>query len=166
MSEIRTHTWWFLRPLPLPLGYHPFKCSSRGGIWTPDLQRVKMALSPTELLGNVKFVFLMGGEGLEPTCPAGSGFTGRRANQLLKPPIRCNRDDRNWTCNHSLPKRPFYQIELHPEVLVAGIGFEPMTFRLWAWRATTALPRDARNFYASTRTRTRNSWLQISSFTN
>lgn len=44
MSEIRTHTWWFLRPLPLPLGYHPFKCSSRGGIWTPDLQRVKMAL--------------------------------------------------------------------------------------------------------------------------
>ena len=25
---------------------------------------------------------------------------------------------------------------------VAGVGFEPTTFRLWAWRATTALPRD------------------------
>ena len=38
------------------------------------------------------------------------------------------------------------QISLHPEVLVAGIGFEPMTFRLWAWRAATALPRNERNF--------------------
>ena len=26
--------------------------------------------------------------------------------------------------------------------IVAGDGFEPSTFRLWAWRATTALPRD------------------------
>lgn len=30
--------------------------------------------------------FIVGGVGLEPTCPAGSGFTGRRANQLLNPP--------------------------------------------------------------------------------
>lgn len=28
----------------------------------------------------------VGGVGLEPTCPLGSGFTGRRANQLLNPP--------------------------------------------------------------------------------
>lgn len=27
-------------------------------------------------------------------------------------------------------------------LLVAGDGIEPSTFRLWAWRATTALPRD------------------------
>ena len=27
------------------------------------------------------------------------------------------------------------------KLLVAGGGIEPPTFRLWAWRATTALPR-------------------------
>ena len=28
--------------------------------------------------------FIVGGVGLEPTCPAGSGFTGRRANQIAQ----------------------------------------------------------------------------------
>ncbi len=26
--------------------------------------------------------------------------------------------------------------------MVAGVGFEPTTSRLWAWRAAAALPRD------------------------
>lgn len=32
--------------------------------------------------------------------------------------VKTSRDDRIWTCNHSLPKRPFYQIELHPVVVI------------------------------------------------
>lgn len=31
--------------------------------------------------------------------------------------------------------------------LVAGGGIEPPTFRLWAWRATTALPRDKHLYF-------------------
>ena len=40
------------------------------------------------------------------------------------------------------PRVPLFQGRCYGGFQVAGEGFEPPTFRLWAWRATTALPRN------------------------
>lgn len=65
--------------------------------------------------------FIVGGVGLEPTCPAGSGFTGRRANQLLNPP-KTFVGLREFLLLSGLPpklKAPAYKIKLAGIILYA-----------------------------------------------
>ena len=38
------------------------------------------------------------------------------------------REDRIWTCNHSVPNRVLYQVEPLPDIMASPRGVEPPTF--------------------------------------